>query len=396
MSEAIRVVIIGDNADSTGKIAKWVSKQGNDALVEGIALDFEDGTKLIHKSKPMVVILDMCAHGINPCVRWIETILHIFPHIAIFAFCDDSSYESVRNFMRAGATEYLLKPVSEVDLSSALKKFGALRALPESKETKEGKVYSISSSKNGVGNTTIAVNLAGHIYKLTKEPTVIVDLDLIGGDVTTFLNMKPDGTIGDVSRNITRLNMGHLQGIIAKHDSGIYVLAAPHNMEEGVVISGDTVRKVLTLLKTRYKHIIIDTEANLTQTTMAAIDMSDLIFVTFVLSLPSIKNTRRYMNYLDKHTLRSQQIRLVVNRYFKKCDTTVAEAEKILQRPVFWCIPNDFKTAMSCIHKGAILEDHAPQSRLNLSLKDLAMTVMGKAEQLKTKTSPFKRLFKSP
>lgn len=395
MSEAIRVVIIGADTGSANKIAKWASKEGNDALVEGIALDFEHGAELIHKKKPMVVILDMCAHGINPCIRWIETILHRFPHTAIFAFCDDSSYESVRNFMRAGATEYLLKPVSEVDLSSALQKFGRLRASPKPNETKEGKIYSISSSKNGVGATTIAVNFAAHIYKLTKEPTVIVDLDLIGGDVTTFLNMKPDYTIGDVSRNISRVDIGLLQGIIAKHDSGICVLAAPHNVEEGVAISGDAVRKVLNLLKTRYKHIIIDTEANLTQTTMAAIDVSDLIFLTFVLSLPSIKNTQGYMNYLDKHSRRSHKIRLVVNRYLKKFGT-IEKAEKILQRPIFWCIPNDFNTAMSSLNEGAILEDHAPHSRLNLSLKDLAMTVTGKAKQLKTTTSPFKRLFKSP
>lgn len=395
MSEGIRVVVIANDIDSTNNIANLVSKHGKDAVVIGVALGLDRGAELVYKRKPMVVILDMCAYGSDSCIRWIETILHRFPQTAIFAVSEDGSYESMRNFMRAGATEYFLKPVSDVDLSSALKKLGRLKALPKSVESKEGKIYSVFSAKNGVGATTIAVNLAAHIYKLTQELTVIVDLDLIGGDVATFLHMKPSYTMGDISRNIRRLDMSMLQGIMARHNSGIYVLAAPHNVEEGVMITRDTVRKVLNLLRMKYKHIIVDTEANLTQATTTAVAMSDVIFLTFVLSLPSIKNTQGYLNYLGKEIIRSKKFHLIANRYLKNLDTTVEDAEKILRHPIFWRIPNDFNTAMLCLNKGVTLETVAPRSKLNLSLKDLAMTVTGKAKQLKTKNSPFSRLFNS-
>ncbi len=396
MSQTIRVVVIGGDTDSINNIVKRVKKEGNNATVEGAAVGFERGAELIQKRRPMVVILDMCtAAGIIPCLRWIETILHKSPHTAIYVVCDDNSYETVRNFMRVGAVEYLLKPVSDIDLSSAFQKFRRSRVLPKTSDVEGGKIYSVFSSKNGVGATTIAVNLAANIHKITKEPTVIVDLDLVGGDVTTFLNMKPPYTISDITRNIGRANASLIHGIITKHESGISVLAEPHHVEEGVSISGEAVRRVLSLLRTRYRHIIIDTESNLTQTTMAALDMSDLILLTFVQSLPGIKNTERYLNYLAKDGIRSNKIRLVVNRYLKKFEVTIEQAEKLLKQPVFWQIPNDFNTAMSCLNKGIVLEAYAPGSKLSLSIKDLAMTVAGKVKPAKTRTSPFNRLFRT-
>jgi pilus assembly protein CpaE len=395
MSQTIRVVVIGSDTDSTNNIVERVKKEGNNATVEGVAVGFERGAELIHKRKPMVVILDMCTAGIIPCLRWIETLLHKSPQTAIYVVCEDNSYETVRNFMRVGAAEYLLKPVSDIDLSSAFQKFRRSRVLPKTSDAEGGKIYSVFSSKNGVGVTTIAVNLAANIHKITKEPTIIVDLDLVGGDVTTFLNMKPPYTITDITRNIGRANTSLIHGIITKHESGIYVLAEPHHVEEGVLISGEAVRRVLSLLRTRYKHIVIDTESNLTQTTMAALDMSDLILLTFVQSLPGIKNTERYLNYLAKDGIRSNKIRLIVNRYLKKFEVTIEQAEKLLQQPVFWQIPNDFNTAMSCLNKGIVLEAYAPGSKLNLSIKDLAMTIAGKVKPPKTKTSPFNRLFRT-
>jgi Flp pilus assembly CpaE family ATPase len=49
------------------------------------------------------------------------------------------------------------------------------------------------------------------------KPTILMDLDLNAGDVTTFLNMKATYTISDVTTNISRLDKSFLQGVIQKH-----------------------------------------------------------------------------------------------------------------------------------------------------------------------------------
>lgn len=377
MSQAIRIVVVGSDTASIEDITRCLNRHRGNAVVEGVAIGFERGAELIHKRQPQVVVLDMCARGVDHCLRWIESALSRSPQVSVFAVCEDKSYETIRNFMRAGAVEYLLKPVSEADFASALHKISRLRALPKPAEVEGGKVCSVFSSKNGIGATTISVNLAASISKITKEPSIIVDLDLVGGDVATFLNLKPQFTISDITRNINRADMSLLRGIIRKHESGVHVLAGPHDVEEGVSISGDAVKKVLSLLKTMYKHIIIDTEANLTQTTMTALHMSDLVLLPFILSLPSITNTQKYLNYLHTHGVKNNKIKLVANRYFKKSEIKIEEAEKILKQHISWSIPNDFHTAMSCLNKGIPLASYSPHSKLNLSIRDLAIAVSG-------------------
>ncbi len=381
MSQIINVLIVGSNAGSIDAIHRCVCQQGDNVIVEGTALGFASGEKLLHEKKPSVLILDILPQEINLCLEWMKAILSKYPQTTIFAVCEDTSHETILDLLRAGATEYFLKPLSEADLSVALQKIGRMRGtMSQTRQPNRGKIYSVISAKNGVGVTTIAVNLASSIYKITKEPTIIVDLDLVGGDVATFLDLNPSYTIADFSSNVHRADINFLRGIVTKHASGISVLAKPHTMEEGIHISGDVVQKVLSLLTTAYRHVIVDTEANLTQTTMTAIDMSDMILLIFIMSLPGIKNTQRYMQYLTKGDVRGEKIKLVVNRSLKKFEIPLEKAEEILSRPVFWQVPNDFSAAMSCLNKGSLLDHHEPSSALNHSLEELARALTGNGE----------------
>ena len=371
MPPAITVVIIDKDTESVNNMVRYIKNLGDHASVEGVASTFELGYELIHKKRPMVVIMDVCSEELEHSLEQVKLVLGRFPQISIFAACQDRSSDTILKVMRAGVTEYLLKPVSEVDFASALQKLGRLWLVRPSPETETGHVYTVFSPKGGVGVTTLAINIATQIHETTKKPTILVDLDLYAGDVTTFLNLKPSYTISDVTSNITRLDRNFLQGVITKHESGVHVLAEPQKVEEGVSISGDEIRKVLGLLKTMFSYVIVDTESSFHSPTMTAMDMSDMILLVFVMSLPGIKNVQRYLNYLEKIGLKNK-LHLVVNRYLKKGDIKLEDAEKVLKHPIFWSIPNDYETGMTCLNKGLPLTLCSPKSQLNLAIKDLA------------------------
>src|SRR4030043_904565 len=286
MPQNISVVIIDSDIESINNIVKYIKNLEDSVTVEGTATTFETGFELIHKMKPMVVIMAV-GEDISLCIERINHILSRFPQISIFATSTDKSSETILKVMRAGATEYLLRPVSETDLSFALQKLGRLWLIKTTPQEQVGRIITVFSPKGGVGVTTLSINLATSIYESTMKPTILMDLDLNAGDVTTFLNMKPTYTISDVTTNISRLDRSFLQGVIAKHESGISVLAEPQRIEEGVSISGSEIKKVLGLLKTMFAYIIIDAESIYDRTT-AAIEMSDLILLVFYMSLPSL------------------------------------------------------------------------------------------------------------
>jgi pilus assembly protein CpaE len=371
MPSAISIVIIDSDTESANTIVRYIRNLGDHASVEGIASNFEQGFELIHKKRPMVVIMDVCTETLERSLEKLKLVLGRFPQINIFAVCNDKSSDTILKVMRAGATEYLLKPVAELDLASALQKLGRLWLVRPAPEAETGRVFTVFSPKGGVGVTTLSINIATHIHQTTRKPTIIVDLDLYAGDVTTFLNLKPSYTISDVTSNITRLDRNFLQGVITKHESGVHVLAEPQKVEEGASISGDDIRKVLSLLKTMFSYIIIDTESSFHSSTMTAMEMSDMILLVFVMSLPGIKDVQRYLSYLETIGIQDK-IRLVVNRYLKKGDIKIEDAEKVLKRPIFWSIPNDYETGVNCLNKGQPVTLCNPKSQLNLAIKDLA------------------------
>jgi pilus assembly protein CpaE len=375
MPQNISVVIIDSDITSLNSITKFIENLGDNVSIEGTAGTFEKGYELVHKKRPMAVIMEI-GEDINLAIERMEQISSRFPQVSIFATSTDKSSETILKVMRAGATEYLLRPVSQTDLAFALQKIGRLRLVKPAEE-EAGRIITIFSPKGGAGVTTIAINLATNIYNMTDKPTVLVDLDLNAGDVTTFLNMKPSYTISDVTMNISRLDRNFLQGVIAKHESGISVLAEPQKIEEGVSISSSEIKKVLSLLKSMFKYIIIDAET-ISERTTTAIEMADMILLVFFMSLPSIKNMQRHLRYFDNIGLGRDRVKLIANRYLKKSDITIQDTEKTLNYPIFFTLPNDYDTTMTCLNKGVPISEGAPRSQLNASLKELSKTIISK------------------
>jgi pilus assembly protein CpaE len=374
MAQSISVVIIDSNADSINNMVKYIKNLGDNVAVEGTATTFEKGYELVHKKRPMVVIMEV-GDDINLAIERIGQILSRFPQVSIFATATDKSSDTILKIMRAGATEYLLRPVSDSDLAFALQKMGRLWLVKPTTEEEAGRIFTVFSPKGGVGVTTIAINLATDIYEATKKSTILVDLDLNAGDVTTFLNMKPSYTISDVTMNISRLDRSFLQGVIAKHESGISVLAEPQRVEEGVSISGSEIKKVLSLLKSMFKYIIIDAET-ISERTTTALEMSDRIFLIFYLSLPGIRNMQRHLRFFDRIGLGRDRVKLIANRYLKRSDISIEDTEKALSYPIFSTLPNDYDTAMSCLNKGVPISLGAPKSQLNASIRELAKSII--------------------
>ena len=69
-------------------------------------------------------------------------------------------------------------------------------------KSKKGKILTITSTKGGVGKTITTLNLAG-IYSLLDYKVLIVDLDLYGGAIATFLGSDNDKTIFNLVEDLT-------------------------------------------------------------------------------------------------------------------------------------------------------------------------------------------------
>jgi pilus assembly protein CpaE len=372
----ISLVVIDSSGDSAAAIERILGAHDSGLHLVGIAASFEKGYELIFAKRPAVVIMEAGDEDISVSLGRVKTILSRFPRTFIFVTGEHKTSEAILALLRAGASEFLPKPVAEADLTSAVGKLLRSGAAAVTAQRK-GEIYTVFSPKGGAGVTTVAINLAANIFEKTGRSTVIVDLDHTAADIASFLDLKPSYMVRDALAGINELDKMSLQNIIARHSSGVHVLAQTINVGEEAPRTGGDIKRLLDILSATFRYVVVDTEPHVSEATISAMQMSDTVLMLFVMSLPSIKNTRKYLDYLHGRDIRGEKVKAVVNRYHKKGNITLADAESVLQLQVFGCIPNDYVTAIDSLNRGMPVSSFAPRSALNGAIRDLAAKMTG-------------------
>ena len=86
-------------------------------------------------------------------------------------------------------------------------------------------------AKGGAGTTTVAVNCAVELARLTKRPTAIVDLKPCLGEVALFLGVRPRFSVLDAIENLHRLDHEFLRELVSRHKSGLDIIAGSEQFD---------------------------------------------------------------------------------------------------------------------------------------------------------------------
>ncbi len=282
----------------------------------------------------------------------IEKIVEISKHSHIFVSGDSTDADMILRSMRAGAKEFLSKPVESQALFAAIERVSKVHAIANKEKKRYGKVFTFFSSKGGTGSTVISTNFSVNLVEQTKRPTILVDLDLQLGEVSLFLGIKPSFNIVDVADNVHRMDNSLLKGFIKKHSSGLDVLAAPDSLEKVESVGASQVGQILQFLKTVYEYIVVDTSNSFDDHTVAALDQSSTIFLISNTDLPSLRNAQRCLAIFERMGYNKDKIRLLINRYQKSLEIRSKDIEETLNFPVYWFFPNDWSTIINSVNSG--------------------------------------------
>jgi len=369
MPPHISLVIIDSDSASRAAMEAMLKPFGETVRLVASTADIAEGLKAIQSTNPMVVIIEV--KDIEQGVGDVKSILSRFPRTSVLVTSVEQSTDWILRSMRAGAIEYLLRPVEASELAEALQKVGRLWVPKPAEFEKEGKIIAVYNPIGGMGTTTIAVNLAASLCE-GKDKVALVDLNLFGGDVATFLDFNPKYTLSSVTTNITRLDANFLMSVMTRHSSGIYVLTEPREVDESSEITPEQIRRVLAFLKEVFAYVIIDTGGHLAGCNMTVFENSDHVLFNTVLSLPALKNAKRYLAAMEKKGLRQGRVQLIVNRYLPKADIRVEDAEKVLGWKVLLTLPNEYADVIASINKGIPLVRLLPRSPVAKSFARLA------------------------
>jgi pilus assembly protein CpaE len=101
------------------------------------------------------------------------------------------------------------------------------------------------------------------------------------------MNEQGKNTIVDISPRVEELDREIVEDVMLKHAaSGLHILAAPSRPEYAEKVTSSQFAKVLEYLRHMYEYVIVDTASLLTDITLAAIDVSDLLVLVTTQDIP--------------------------------------------------------------------------------------------------------------
>jgi len=370
MAEKLSIVLV----DADGSVRKMLKNQLD--KMENVKLaseskQIEQAFESVRRIKPDIIILELPKDATNT-LRWTEKVKLELPNTAIFVSSAVKTPELIISAMRAGAQEFLNRPIDPDELKKAIEKILVIKEKIKTQTPEKGRIISVFSKKGGLGVTTLAVNLGVALSQVAEKRAALIDLDLQLGDITSFLNLSPEYNIIDVCDKNGGVDEVKLQGCMTRHQSGVFVLAEPKNPVESENVSPSQIKQILGHLKSMFSYVIVDTPHTFDSRTLESFELSDYIILVTVPNISSIRATKKALGVFRDLGYAPDKVRVIVNRVGKKDQMKAEEIEKTINYPVSWVIPNNYPAVIEAINTGVPLLNHKGDSNVAKSIQDLA------------------------
>lgn len=375
MAPVLRAIIVDSDADSRAALRRLLAATPS-VVVVGEFSRIAEASGEAPARRPDVLIAEIPyergANGEGWSCSAIEQLARAMPNTAIFATGPSVSADFVIQVIRAGALEFLPRPVERQDLVAALDKVTRFRwgAVLE----RRARVISVFSTKGGLGVTTLATNLAVCLAARGRGETLLVDMDTRQSDIVTFLNLRPKYSVLDALENIDRMDESFLRGLLIKHASGLWVLPGPSGIER-IQFTAEQVQAGLAIIRSHFDHVVLDLRHDVDPGTVAALEASDPIFFLTSLNVSALRAGAAGLAAFRQLGLDLQKVKIVVMREGAPEDVTFKQAREVLGLPIYWKTPSDYPAVVSSINSGQPVVTASPRSKVAKNLRQLAEMV---------------------
>jgi pilus assembly protein CpaE len=364
----IRLVIVDDNVDAREQMSKLVMFE-RDLEVVGMAGSGTEALTVARRLLPDVILMDINMPDMDG-IKATEMITAELPNTSVIMMSVQGEQDYLRRSMLAGARQFLTKPFTTDELLEAIRQVYRLEAskrrnfqlqpvgggVPKAEEgVEQGRIFCVFSPKGGVGRTTIATNLAVALRQATNKKVALVDGSLYFGDVGVMLHLPSPKTILELVTRINELDEDLLRDVLVPHSSGIKVLLAPLQPQDGELVQATHITRILQEMRRSFDYIIIDTWPSFAESVLAMTDMADRILLLMTLELPAIKNTKGFLDICEKLEYPPDKVLLVVNRADSKLGIRTESVEDTLRKKIAANICSDGRAVTASINQGVPL-----------------------------------------
>jgi pilus assembly protein CpaE len=307
---------------------------------------------------PDVVFLDL-SRDPEPYFHFGAQLRRIRPTLKLVA-CSSvvpPNHQLLLEAMRCGVQDFLPKPVSPETLKEMLTRF------MQDAETRDhsslDRLIVVMGSKGGVGATTVAVNLGVQLSTFARRRVALLDFARPLGNVHLLLDLHPKFGVRDAVDNVERLDSHFFTGLLTRHKTKLEILGGATQPEEWQTIAIPPLERVVNVAQNNFDIVLLDMGSQFSSEWSSMLRMARMILIVAEANVPALWTLERRLIALKGFGIEPDRARVIINRWHKGDEEALKGIQKDINRPIFACLPNDFRMASTSVNLGTpLLENH--------------------------------------
>ena len=293
--------------------------------------------------------------------------------IAIGGLNDVATY---RDLIEAGATDYLVKPITETALRAALSRRQAPGLGDDRATEKRADRIVVVGAQGGVGASTIALNLAWLSAAAHEKKTILVVLDLEFGAAALALDLEPSRGLREALENPSRIDSLFASSAIVRVNDRFALMSTEETFDQGFRPDPGAIETLLRVLEESNDCVVIDLPRAAFDLRHGVFQAATRVVLVSDLSLRGLRDTARLIDII-RDAAPEVPVTVVANRTGAPQQAiSVAEFKKTLGRNVDLQIPEEPKALAAAITAGKPLAQSAPDSKAAKALRGLAAELL--------------------
>lgn len=327
--------------------------------------------------QPNLCFLDI-SQDTDRALGIVDELLSIERNIQIVILLSENAPDSILQFLRRGASEFLTQPFKAEDLKPVLQRLSQFSTTVS--YGKGARVICVIPAKGACGASTISTNLAHQRKRLGCKGLLLADLDPLYGTISFLLKLKSNYSFLDALSRSTSLDEDLWKGMVSSQGN-LDILLSPENPMDSMQELPDPT-PVVEFARQLYDVVLIDGPAGYGDWGLALASICDELLLVTTNELPALQAAQKRLAYFDANRIERSKIRLIVNRYSENVGLSTDAVATALHNDLYHVLPSDNEVVHRALVEGRPIP---PGSAFGKSLVALADRLGGAKPARETK-----------
>ena len=307
-------------------------------------------------AQPQVLVADL-RDDIEASISSIETLRRSGFNGAIILISDTLDETALRGMLRSHVTDWLPAEAEAGEIIEACE-----RALNARRTDGRSRAQCIAfvPAAGGVGTTSLAIQAAYLLGSRARDfsRTCLVDLNLQSGCLADYLDLEPLFDADSIRGEPGRLDGRLLEMMLARHATGLAVLASARTPTEAPRADGGVVTTVLSAVSDTFQYMVLDFPLAWQDWTFNVLAGSDRIYVVTEFTVPAMRRARELSDAIVSRFGSEPNTAVIVNKFRQRWlggGLRKHDASELLGNRLAGFVGEDAELVSEAINRGEIV-----------------------------------------